>query len=805
MITLWQDIRYGLRMLAKHPGFTLIAIVALTLGIASTTTIFTVLDAVLLQPLPYPAPDRIVTVAQTIRSTGISSEDSSPANYLDWVSQNNVFSELAAGSGRRPTLGGDHPERIRITITTSNFFDLFSVKPILGRTFTGENARPGQDHVAVLGYELWQSRFGGQPDILGRDLILDGERFTIIGVMPWRFSPDNYGQLWIPSRWDVPSHPLVPDQDPRPMRDRSYLDVWGRLKTGVTIEQARAQMKAIAARLEAQYPDANSDVGATVVPLREEVVSGLRPALTVLMGAVAFLLLIGCVNVANLLLVRAATRDREIAIRFALGASRMRLVRQLLTESVLLALFGGVLGVVFAAWAVPVLLAMGPADLRNFQDIGLNRQVLGFSLVVSVLTGVLFGSIPATYASFLKPNDSLVRSEHGTSRVHNRSRAFLITAEIALSLVLLIGAGLMMRSFANLTHVDPGFSSDHLLVFNVAAPSETDRSRQTIFYNQVVQRVAALPGVKVAGAVSRLPLSGGNSSRSYTVFGSEQSHQADLRVATSDYFRVMQIPLLRGRTFTDQDGPGSQPVVIINEALARTVFPNQEPIGKFILQGPESTQLKKLQIVGIVGNVHHVGLAKSPNPEIYRPIGQSSWPSLFVAVRSVRADPLTLVPAVQTAVWSVNKNVALANVRTMEDMVARSLANQKFTMLLLTIFAGIALVFAAIGLFGVMSYSVVQRAREIGLRMALGAQRSDIFKLIVREGMLLTFIGLVFGFGASWAMTRLISGFLFGVSATDLATFVVVSGLLALVALFACWWPAHRASSVDPIVALRTE
>jgi putative ABC transport system permease protein len=801
---LLQDIRYGWRMLRKNPGFTLAAVVALTLGIASTTAIFTVVDGVLLHDLPYPRADELVTLAQTTRSTGVSARDSSPANYLDWVSQNDVFSKLAASRGNQATLsGGDQPERIRITTTSASFFPLFGVNPILGRTLTKQDARPGNDHVAVLGYELWQRRFAGQADVIGHDLVLNGEKFTIIGVMPRGFSPDNYGELWIPSPWDLPVHPLAPDKDPRPMRDRDYLDVWGRLKSGITLQQARAEMNAIAARLETQYPNENRDVGVTVVSLHEDAVVDVRPALVMLMVAVAFLLLIGCVNVANLLLVRAATREREIAIRFALGANRSRVVRQLLTESVLLALIGGTLGVVFAAWAVPILLAMGPTDIRSFHDIGLNRRVLGFSVGLSVLTGLVFGLMPAFYASFLHPNESLGVAERGSTGGHQRGRAFLITAEIALSLVLLIGAGLMMKSFAKLTRVDPGFSPDHLLVFNIAPPSTTDLSRETNFYRDVVERVVALPGVKSAGAVSRLPLAGGNSSRSFTVFGNDRIHTADLRVASRDYFHTMMIPLLRGRMFTEQDGSNGQPVAIINEALARAVFPNEDPLGKFIVQGPAPAM--KIQIVGVVGNVRHVRLETSPHPEIYLQLGEIGWPTMFVAIRSASPNPLSLISAAQSAVWSVNKDVALANVRTMEDLITRSVADRKFTMLLLATFAGIALVFAAIGLFGVMSYSVVQRAREIGVRMALGAQRLDIFTLIVREGMLLTLLGLVLGLLAALAMTRLISSLLFGVSATDFSTFVALSGLLALVAFFACWWPARRASNVDPMVALRTE
>ena len=803
MTGLVHDIRFGLRVLRKNPGFTLAAILALTLGISSASAIFTVVDGVLLRPLPYPDAERLVNVAQTIRSTGISAHNSSPANYLDWASHSDTFSYLAASRGNQATLGGaDQPERIRVTTTSSDFFAVFGVRPVVGRVLNKEDARPGNEHTAVIGYDVWQRRFGGQQDALGRELMLDGVPFTVVGVMPRNFSPDNYGQLWIPSKWDVPPHPLASTEDPRPMRNRSYLDVWAKLKPGISIQQARAQMNAIAARLESQYPNDNQDVGATVVGLHDEAVGGLRPALLLLMGAVGFLLLIGCVNVASLLLARAAAREREIAIRFALGASRIRLMRQLLTESILLGLIGGGIGVVLAAWGVPLLLTLAPADIRDFGDIGLNRNVLGFSVGLSVLTGLIFGSIPAIHTSFLRPNESWNPTERGSVGTHHRGRVILIGAEIALSLVLLIGAGLMMKSFGKLVQVDPGFDSDRLLVFNIAPASSVDLPRQTIFYRNVTERLAALPGVQSVGAVNRLPMTGGNSSRTFTLPGSDKSREADFRIASADYFRTMKIPLVRGRLFTEQDGSSTQAVIVVNDALARTIFPNEDPVGKHILQGDEA---RPLQIIGVVGNVRHSRLENSPNPEIYLPQGLTGWSSMYFAVRTASSNPLAMLPVVQDAVWSVDKSVALAEVRTMNDLIAKSVADRKFTMLLLATFAGIAVILAAIGLFGVMSYSVMQRVREIGVRMALGARRIDIFKLIVREGMAVTGVGLVAGIGAAVVMTRLMTSMLFGTSPTDFVTFALLSAFLAAIALVACWWPAHRASSVDPMVALRTE
>ena len=804
MNTILQDLSYGLRMLWKDLSFTFVAVTVLALGIASSTAIFSVVDQVLLHPLAYPDADSLLVVSQTTRSTGTWNYDASPANYLDWASQNHVFSLIAASSGMQANLAGeDKPERIRITMATATFFPLFGVNPILGRTFGADDAKPGNAQVAVLSYDLWQRRYGSDRAIVGRDLLLDGEKRTVIGVMPKGFSPDRYGELWIPSPFDVPMHPLSLGKDPREFRDRSYLDVWARMKSGVTLQQARAEMDRISRVLEKQYPDANKDVGIGLSPLHEETISKIRPVLLVLSAAVLFVLLIGCANIANLLMARAAARSKEISIRAALGATRGRLVRQLLTESVLLAVIGGALGVILAAWGIPLLLSLSPAEIGGFLQVGLNREVLGFTLLASIATGLMFGIAPALYASQSNPNESLRVNERGSTFSRSRGRAVLVSAEVALSLMLLVGAGLMVRSFAKLTRVDAGFNPDRLLVFNLGLPTSVDSSRQAAFFTQVVDRIRQLPEVKEVGAVSRLPLAGGNSSRSFRVLGSDQDYNADIRISTPDYFRTMEIPLLRGREFNAHDRVGSVPVAMLNEEAARKVFPGQDPIGKYVVKfGPSEATV---QIIGVVGNVRHVTLERAPRPEIYLPVSQAQWPSMFVAVRTLAQNPLTMLNTVQNAVWSVDKNIPLANVRTMGDVIAQSVGRQKFTMLLLTIFAGVAMVLASIGLYGVISYSVSQLTREIGIRIALGARRDQVSKLIVGEGMTLVGWGLAIGIVGSVALTRLISSLLFGVSATDITTFVVVSVILILVAFLASWLPARRASVVDPIVALRTE
>ncbi|MEY2562844.1 MAG: hypothetical protein QOH88_1037 [Verrucomicrobiota bacterium] len=804
MNTLLYDLRYGFRMLLKNPGFTFAALVTLALGIASSTAIFSVIDGVLLRPLSYPNSEKIMILHPTTRSTGEAHGASAPANYLDYAAQNDVFSNMAASRGEQASLSeGDRPERVRGTMTTSSLFPLFGVSPILGRALQPSDEQPGHNHVVVLSSELWARRYASDRGIIGREILVNDEPHTVVGVMPPNFQPDGYGELWIPSAFGIPTNSIRPNVDPRPIRGSNYLDVFGRLKPGVTIEKARSEMDAISRRLENQYSDDNKDTGIRITPLHDDAVGKLRPVLLLLFAAVGFLLFIGCANVANLLLARAATRSREISIRAAMGASRYRLIRQMLTESVMLSLIGGGLGALLAAWAIPLLMAMAPPGLRSFKDIGLNGNVLAFSLGVSVITGILFGLVPALSSSSGNPAESLKQGERGSTGGGSRRRAFLIATEVGLSLILLIGAGLMIKSFANLTKVAPGFNSDRLLIFSIGASAKADEDQQVNFYRQVVQSVATVPGVERVAAISRLPFSGGNSSRTFNRPGSTKEDEADIRIATPDYFKTMGIPLVRGRDFTEHDTKDSARVAIINEQTAKDVFPGEDPIGQFIENyGPKE---EKLQIVGVVGNVRHLALETAPRPELYQPLGQGTWPLVNIAVRTSPENPLTLLPAVQQSVWNVNKSVPLGNPRTMNDMIARTLLQKRFTMMLLSIFAGAALLLAAIGLYGVISYSVAQRTRELGIRIALGAQRSDVLRLILRQGMTLVAAGVIFGIAASLGLTRLIASLLYGISASDPITFLALSAALIIVAFIACWLPARRASAVDPIVALHAE
>src|SRR5215470_4019736 len=562
-------------------------------------------------------------------------------------------------------------------------------------------------------------------------------------------------------------------------------------------------MDTIAQHLEKQNPGPDNDAGVGLVTLQENRISDIRPVLLLLSVAVGFVLLIACANVANLVLARSTTRLREVSVRAALGASRERIIRQLLTESVLLALLGGLFGVVLAVWAIPLLVRLSPVDIRVLGPITINQNVLAFSIAVSLLSGTLFGLAPALYASRVNLNESLKEGERSSSGTHRRTRSTLVVAEIALSLVLLVGAGLLVKSFVRLMQVDPGFDPSHLLSFNIGLPPTSAPVQQDEFYRQVVEKLQAVPGVQSAAAVSRLPLAGGNSDRSFTLPGNDRSYQADIRVSTPGYFRTMAIPLLGGRIFSDADATRKRLVAVVNEALVRTVFSGQNPIGKHILNfGP---QLNDIEIVGVIGNVRHVGLATPPRPEIYLPFGQAHWPSAFMVVRSRISDPLQLTVSAQDAVASVSKDIPLANLRTMEQVIADSVQSRRFVMQLLSIFAALAMFLAGIGLYGVMSYSTAQRTREIGIRMALGAHKYDVVKLVVAQGMTLTLIGIVLGIVACVGLTRTISGLLYGVGTMDPYVFAAVAGVLTSISLLANYFPARRAVKVDPMVALRYE
>jgi putative ABC transport system permease protein len=800
-----QDIRYALRMIRRSPGFSFIAVLTLALGISATTAIFSVVDAVLLHPLPYPDSNRIMVVEESSRKTGDTSPFS-PANYLDLASRNTAFIDVAAMRAWVGNLtGSGQPQRVRGIMTTASLFRILRVNPIAGRYLLPQDEKPGNDHVVLLSHGLWVRLFSSDPNLIGKDIFLNGEKYRVVGVMPPQFSLDQYSELWLPSPWSVPTHPLAPDQDPRPFRDRHYLDVWGRLKTGITVEQAGVQLNTLGRALEKENPDSDNNMSFNIRSLHEDLVGNIRPALLVLFVAVATVLLIACANVANLLLARATGRSKEISIRTALGAGRLRLMRQLLMESIVLALLGGIAGVLIAALAVPSLLALSPDEIQGFQNIGIHQEVLAFSFFVSAVSGILFGLAPAFHASRFDLNHALKQGERGNTGSRAWLHSALVIAEISLSLVLLVGAGLLIKSFHRLMQVNPGFSSDHLLVFNVALPTSASDAEKTSFYRQIVERLSAMPGVKYAGAISRLPLLRGNSSRSYSISGkNNQSYEADIRVISPDYFRAMGIPLLNGRYFTEEDMEGPPRFIVVNEAVVRNAFHNQDPIGKRITDFLADSPNTELEIIGIVGNVRH-RLEEEPPPTVYQPLGQAQWSSFEIVVKTGIANPESLANSVQRIIWSVNKDVPLANFQTMQRVVAASVQRRTFTVLLLSIFAVLAMALAAIGLYGVMSYFVSQRTQEIGIRLALGARREDVLRLVIGQGMAQTVLGIAIGIFGAFGLTHLLTKLLFGVSATDTSTFTAITGLLVLVALMANYIPARRASRIDPMVALRYE
>jgi putative ABC transport system permease protein len=804
MRTIWQDVKFGVRVLLKSPGFAFVAVLVVALGIGANTAIFSVVNAVLLRPLPFDAPERLVRVFGTNPQRNSFSRPYSYLNFSDLRAQNGSLESLAAYSGTSAALSGaETPEQITGVLASGDIFRVLKTKPLLGRLLSPEDEKPGGSPVAVISYGLWRRRFGSDANVVGRQLRLDGREREIIGVTPADFRFEfvtDAADFWTP---------IDPQASGFQSRGAIFLEVIGRLKPGVSIEQAQADMGGIMGRLQQAYPNPNAGIGIRLAGAREELVGDLRPTLLVLLGAVGCVLLIACANVANLLLARAAGRGREMAVRVALGASRGRIVRQLLTESTMLACVGGLLGLLFAVWGVSLLSSFIPADVPRFDETNLDLRVLGFTLAASVLTGMLFGLAPAIHSSKLDMNEALKEGGRSATegRGRNRVRSLLIVSEVALSLVLLVGAGLLIKSFVKLRNTDPGFDPRNTLTASLSLASvRYEKDEQiTSFYDQLIERVRALPGVESVGAVSPLPLSGNGMSYSFVLLDRPepppgQGLSASARFITPDYFRAMAIPLRKGRVFTDQDKTGTPPVLVVNEAFARRYLPGEEPLGKRMRLGFGRIEG---EIVGVVGDVRGNSLSVPGGPEYYIPQSHAASSDMSLVVRTGTSDPSALAPALRGVLREMDKDQPLYEVRTMSALVSRSVARQRFSMTLIGVFAALALSLAAVGIFSVMSFLVAQRTHEIGIRMALGAQGRDILRMVVGHGMTLTLVGVGLGLAGAFALTRLMSSLLFGVSATDPVTFGGVAALLAAVALLACYVPARRATRVDPMVALR--
>jgi len=810
METLLQDIRYGVRMLVHKPGVTVLAVIALALGIGASAAIFSVVNTVLLRPLPYANGNRLVMIWEQNRPRARDRNVISPANFLDWREQSQSFQDMSAFYGSPYNLTGlGDPEEVTGMAASTSLFDVLGSHPILGRTFTQEDGVPGKDNVAVLGYPFWQKHFGGDRSVVGKTFVLNSVTITVIGVMPEGFDffvKENSFIKKAPEFW----LPIVFTARSRVRGGRS-LSAVGVLKPGVTVEQARGEMNALGSRLEQQYPDFNKGWGINLVPLHTQFSGDLKRPLIILLVTVGFVLLIACANVANLLMARSVARQKEFAIRAALGAGRLRIVRQLLTESLLLSLAGCIIGLLVARWGVDALLGISPRDLLSFTSVSLDRRVLGFALALSVLTSVIFGLLPALEASHPNTNESLKEGGRGASvgRGHRVLNCFVV-AQVALSLMLLIGSGLMIKSLMRLQSVDPGFDADNLLTVSVSLPRAkyAEAPKKIEFFQQLLARVRQLPGVGAAGAASAPPFTGAGAATGFLIEGqppltSAEKPTTDVRVVDQDYFRTMKIPLIKGRTFTDREETQSTHVVIISEALARQHFPNQDPLGKRITVDMKDEN-DPCEIVGVVGDVKWKGLDLETRPMVYWPHSELVYGSLVLVVRS-NGDPGSMAAAIQREVRALDRDQPVSDVRTMNQLLADSISRSRFATLLLGIFAVVALLLASLGIYGVMSYAVTQRTNEIGIRIALGATRNNVVLLVLRRGMFLATSGVAIGVVGSLALTRLLAGLLFGVSVTDPSTFGLVPVLLLAIAFLAIYLPARRATRVDPLVALRYE
>lgn len=800
MQTLWQDVRFALRTLLKQRGFTLVAIITLALGIGANSAIFTVVNAVLLRPLAYSQPDKLVKVYETFLPSGWGSV--SAANYQDWRAQNTVFSQLAAYSigGGFNLQAADNPQRLNGISCTANLFEILGVQPQLGRAFLAEENEPGKNRVVMLSDTLWRTNFGADPNLIGREIQLNGVNHRVVGVLPRGFAfPSRRTEIWAP---------LALDEKAWANRGSHQYQVMGRLKPDTSLAQAHEQMASIAANIERQYPKEQTGRSVRLTQYQEEVVQNVRPALLTLFAAVGCVLLIACANVANLLLARATGRRKEIAIRMALGASRWRLLRQLLTESVLLAVAGGVLGLLLAKWGVTALVALAAGLLPRAQEVALDASVVGFTFALAVLTGLFFGLIPAWQSSKGDVQWALKESGNSGSSPRNWLRSVFVITEVAVALMLLIGAGLLIRSFARLQETETGLRTEHVLTASLNLPQAKYDKPETVsdFYQRLLENLAAQPGIEAAGAINLLPIAQYGNNGNYLIEGENiteinRGPIAEVRIVTTGYFDAFGIPLLAGRSLNQQDQLNSPQVALVNQTWAKRHAANpQDVIGKRF--GFGDTQ--RWTVVGVVGDVKQSGLTQSTRAEIYYPHAQAPNSSLNLIVRST-ADPTTLTTTLRREVFKLDPAQPLANVRTMETVVVESIADRRFNMLLLGLFAGLALVLAALGIYGVLSYTVAQSTRELGIRMALGAQARDVLRLVIGQGLLLTLAGIVLGLGGAFALTRWLESLLFGVKATDPLTFAAVPTVLLAIALLSCLVPARRATKVDPLVALRSE
>lgn len=803
----WRDVRYAARALGRAPGFAVLAVVIVAVGVGANTAIFSVVNAALLRPLPYPRDVELVLVSGSDRTTGQPTFSATPANFLDWRARNRSFTGMAGFRQSALTWSGtDHPERIAGALVSVNFFDVLEVRPAIGRGLAAADGERGAPRVAVISDAMWRNRFGGRPDILGQIARLNDEPHTIVGVMAPGVEYPDKTEIWTSPHWPVPDDPLSPGADPSANRSHGYFSVLARLAPGVSFDAARADMNRVALALEALYPDDNRNAGVALTRMRTELVGGVRATMLLLFAAVGLLLLIATANISGLLMARATLRQQEIAIRAALGATRGRIVAQLLAESILLAALGGGAGVLLAMWLVTPLVALSPSDLAVAGAVTIDWPVLLFGLGCSALVGVLFGLAPALQLSRVDVIDDLKHSARGGVGVgQRRLRAALVTGEIALSLVLLVTAGVTVRSFIRVQEMAPGFEPNDVLTVTLSAPPNryADEARRAEYWDRILASLRGIPGVEAAGAISRLPLLPGNSTRGLFIrsLPADAQPTAQYRTASADYFKVMAIPILSGRAIEDADRENRPAVAVVSSAAARRFWPGRDAVGETFqinVPGPDYA------VVGIAGDVRSASLEVGPEPTIYVPFRQDAFPFMTFVMKTP-ASAGAMSSAVRTAIWLVDRDVPVGPIRTMDDTLSNSLSRRRFSVTLLSLFGITAVMLAAVGLYGVLAFIVSQRRREIGVRIALGATARDVIGDVLGQGLRLAGLGLILGLALAMVTTRLMAAFLFGTSPTDAVTFAAAAALLAIIAAAASLVPALRASRVDPLVALRDD